>query len=110
MLSRRRPVFRLKIARNQTRTLVEAQICPGPLNKYEQAITESDQKDDVNEQPCQPCQEPAEMKEFQISNSLVASYRRHASLIEISKRFWFFAADHSQNVASCLTPLLHRHR
>src|SRR5262249_54915994 len=33
----------------------------------------------------------------------------HAALVEIPKRLWLFAADHSQNIASCLTPLLHRY-
>src|SRR5260370_35316037 len=42
--------------------------------------------------------------------SLITADRSHTSLIEIPKRLWLFAADHSQNVASCLAPLLHRHR
>src|SRR5262249_2294026 len=40
---------------------------------------------------------------------LVATDGGHASLIEISKWLWLFAADHSQNVASCMAPLLHCH-
>src|SRR5436189_6426901 len=49
------------------------------------------------------------MKKFEIRNSLIATDCSHASLIEIPKLLRFFAADHSQNVASCLAPLLHRH-
>src|SRR6266513_4374078 len=50
------------------------------------------------------------MKEFQIHNGFIAADRSHASLIGIPKWLWLFVADHSQNVASCLAPLLHRHR
>src|SRR6266508_5623616 len=49
------------------------------------------------------------MKEFQIHNGFIAADRSHASLIEIPKWLWLFPADHSQNVASCVAPLLHRH-
>src|SRR5215218_1335045 len=107
--SRWRPVFRLKITRDQTCTLIEAQIRPCPLNEHEQTIAEPDQEDDVNEQPCQPRGQPAKMKKFQIRNGLVAADRGHTSFIEITKRPRLFAADHSQNVASCLAPFLHCH-
>src|ERR1700756_4524295 len=49
------------------------------------------------------------MKKFQICNGLVAADRSHTSFIEIPKRLRLFATNHSQNVASCLAPLLHRH-
>src|SRR5438876_4797545 len=49
------------------------------------------------------------MKKFKIRNGLIAADRSHASLIEIPKWLRLFAADHSQNVASCVPPLLHRH-
>src|SRR5438094_8691628 len=49
------------------------------------------------------------MKKFQIRNGFIPSDRGHTSLIEITKWLWLFAADHSQNVASCVAPLLHRH-
>src|SRR6476660_277858 len=47
------------------------------------------------------------MKKFQIRNGFIPSDCCHTALIEITKRLWLFAADHSQNVASCLAPLLH---
>src|SRR4029453_10975372 len=47
------------------------------------------------------------MKKFQICNGLIPTDRCHTALIEITKRLWLFAADHSQNVASCLASLLH---
>src|SRR5438552_18869519 len=49
------------------------------------------------------------MKEFQIRNGFIPSDRSHSSLIERTKWLWLFAADHSQNVASCVAPLLHSH-
>src|SRR5881398_504381 len=49
------------------------------------------------------------MKKFQIRNGFIPSDRGHTSLIEITKWLRIFAADHSQNVASCVAPLLHRH-
>jgi hypothetical protein len=49
------------------------------------------------------------MKKFQIRNGFIPSDRGHTSLVEISKWLRFFPADHSQNVASCVAPLLHRH-
>src|SRR5438094_9760954 len=49
------------------------------------------------------------MKKFQIRNGFIPSDRGHTSLIEITKWLWLFAADHSQNVASCVAPLLHSH-
>src|SRR6516164_2316846 len=49
------------------------------------------------------------MKKFQVRNGFIPADGGHASLIEISKWPWLFAADHSQNIASCVAPLLHRH-
>src|SRR5205809_6194560 len=50
------------------------------------------------------------MTKFQIRDGLVAADRSHTSFVEITKWLWFFAAYHSQNVASCVAPLLHSHR
>src|SRR5215510_10923931 len=50
------------------------------------------------------------MEKFQVCNSLVAADRSHTSLIEVTERPRLFAVDHSQNIASCVTTLLHRHR
>jgi hypothetical protein len=47
--SRWRPVFRLKIARDQTCSLIKAQIRPCPLKEHEQPIAEPDKEDDVHE-------------------------------------------------------------
>src|SRR6478735_2674509 len=49
------------------------------------------------------------MEKFYIRNGLVPADRSHATLIEIPKWLGLFAAYHSQNVASCVAPLLHRH-
>src|SRR6478735_12639104 len=49
------------------------------------------------------------MEKFYIRNGLVPADRSHASLIEIPKWLGLFVAYHSQNVASCVAPLLHRH-
>jgi len=47
--SRWRPLFRLKIARDQTCTFIEGQIRPRPLKEHEQPIPEADKEDDVHE-------------------------------------------------------------
>jgi hypothetical protein len=54
----------LKIAGDQPRAFIERKICPSPLKKDEQAISKTDQKNDMHKQPRQPRGKTSQMYEF----------------------------------------------
>jgi hypothetical protein len=58
----RRPRFRLKVSRDQARAFIKAQVSPGPLEHYYYTIPKSDQKQDMDKQPCHPGRQSAQMQ------------------------------------------------
>jgi hypothetical protein len=54
----------LKIAGDQPRAFIERKIRPSPLKKDEQAVSKTDQEDDVHKQPRQPRGKTTQMDEF----------------------------------------------
>src|SRR6266566_2599604 len=97
MVSRRRPRLRLEVTRDQAGTFIEGDISPSPLKEHHDTIAESDQKQDVNKQPRQPCRQSAQMHQVQVGHRFVAADCRHAALIKVPKALWFSAFYHGQN-------------
>src|SRR5438270_12900731 len=106
----RRSLLGLKVPRDQARALIETEIGPGPLEQDRETISEADQKNNVDEQPRQPRRNSAEMDKLQVRDRFVSADRRHAAFVEIPKPPRLSAVDHPQNIAGCVTALLHRHR
>src|SRR5437667_12171124 len=110
MLSRRRSLLRLKVARDQSCALVEGEIRPRPLEKDDQPVAEANQKDYVHKQPCQPGGKTAEMHELQICDSFVPANCRHCSLVPITEALRFTPSYHRKYVARGVASLLHCYR
>src|SRR6059058_5212455 len=104
------PLLRLKASGDQARAFVEAEISPSPLKKDGEAISKADQKDNVDEQPSQPCRDSAQVHQFKVCDRFVPADRRHAALVEIPEPLRLPAVDHSQNVARRVASLLHCNR
>src|SRR5204863_7376764 len=91
----RRTRFRLKVSGDQARTFIKAQVSPGPLEHYYYTIPKSDQKQDMDEQPCHPGGQSAQMQKVQVRDSFIPSDCRHTALVEIPKALWISPFAHS---------------
>src|ERR1700704_696457 len=97
-LLRRRPGLRLKVPRNQTRTLVEGDVGPTPLQQDHDAIAETDEENNVHEQPREPRGKSTEMHQIQISHCFVAADCGHTAFVEIPKALRLSIIEHGENV------------
>ena len=60
--------MKLRVARDEAGVARVQQPVPEPAEQYQHAITESDQKSDVNPAPEQPCEEAAELESADLRN------------------------------------------
>src|SRR5215467_6023541 len=70
---------------DQPRTVIVGEIGPGPLDHYKEAITKTDEEQQVNEQPGQPGEESGEMQLAQVSHRVRPPNGGEASFVEILK-------------------------
>src|SRR3954454_21150138 len=74
------------IAGDQACSAGKREVSVGPLEQHKDAVAKSDQKINVNDQPCDPCREtrPVCLKgPFNFRNGGKPSYRCHVALVEI---------------------------
>src|SRR5664280_3244899 len=69
-----------------SRALVR-EVAPSPLEHHEDAVAESDQEQDVDEQPCQPSQEAGDVHLAELRDSGRAPNRCQRTLFKIMKVF-----------------------
>src|SRR5947208_1357410 len=105
----RRSLLGLKVSSDQPGAFIETEISPRPLKQNGQPIAKANQKYDVDEQPREPGWNSAEMNQLQVRDRFVPADRRHAAFVEIPKALRLSPIDHRQNIAGCVTALLHRH-
>src|SRR5438067_5937102 len=67
----RRSLLGLEVSSDQPGAFVETEISPRPLEQDREPIAEADQKNYVDEQPCEPCRNSAEMDELQARDCFV---------------------------------------
>src|SRR6266571_9171858 len=99
--------LRLEISGYQSRSRIECEIGPGPLEKHSKPIPKAHQKNDVHKQPDEPGRKAAQVDKIQIRDCFVPSNRSHASLVPIAESPRFAVLDHSQNISGGVTALLH---
>jgi hypothetical protein len=102
--------LRLKISGDQSRSGVECEIGPPPLEKHGKPIPKTNQKNNVHKQPNQPGRKSTQVDKVQISDCFVASNCGHTSFVPVAESLWFSILDHAQDVARGVTTLLHRDR
>src|SRR5690348_9787667 len=91
--SYRWPLFRLEVACDQARSLIKAQIGPGPLEEHRQAIAKTDKEEHVDEQPDEPRRKTAEVQKIQIGHGLIPANRGHAALVPIPESLRLTSRD-----------------
>lgn len=87
--------FRLKVSRDQARAFIKAQVSPGPLEHYYYTIPKSDQKQDMDKQPCHPGRQSAQMQKVQVRDSFIPSDCSHTALIEVPKALRISPCNHT---------------
>src|SRR5215831_6559788 len=83
---------------------------PSPLNHDEQAVAETDQEHDVDEQPGQPGEEPGGLEPADVGDRPGAADRGQHSLVRVAERLGKLAAKSPQNIRGGMSSLLHRGR
>src|SRR5262249_6205060 len=74
------------VAGDQACRAVSSHVIREPLEQHHQAVRETDEVQDVDEQPSQPGDESSELKYANFGNGGIAADRRHASLVPIDER------------------------
>src|SRR5258708_38784784 len=100
--------FRLLIIHDETRTALSGQEHPAPLQEHADFQTEPRQKRDVNESPCEPCEETVQTNFSALQNCVTLADHGHGAFVEIAKRLWrLLTCKLSPNQFSNVTSLLH---
>src|SRR5262252_6444700 len=104
----RLPARQIGAAGNQPCSALIRQIRPRPLDQHDDAIAESDQKEDVHEQPCHPGDESRDVNLAELRDPCRAPDGRQAAFVEIIKVLSGLALEFASYVCGGRPPLLHR--
>src|SRR5208282_5124796 len=101
---------RFDVARDQPRAAIVADVGPRPFDDHDEPVAKSDQKENVHEQPHQPCDESAEMQPRDVGDRGRLANRRERSLVAVAERRRWLAANRSHDVLRRMPAFLHRGR
>ena len=83
------PAGKVLGAGDETGSIAEGEIGPGPLGEDCDSIAETDEEEDVDEEPCHPCRKAAPMSAkgpLNVGDGGLAAYGGHVALVEIVER------------------------
>ncbi len=80
------PPGKIRAARDQARTPLIREVRPRPLDQNQHAILETNQKKNVNKQPCQPRHEPGDMNLAELRHRSGTANRCQTAFIPVMKR------------------------
>src|SRR6185369_6773880 len=97
-----------RLPSNQPHTALEGQERKRPLGHHEDAVAETDQPEDVQEDPEHPGRKPGHFQPEDVADRRPATDGGHRAEVLVAERLERTSTDGAQDVARCMPSLLHR--
>ena len=93
---------------DQAHPALKRDVGPGPFEHDGDAVAETDEPEDVQEDPEQPREIARDSQAEDVAHRRSASDRRHDAVVAIVKGFERLLSDGTHDVPGCVRTLLHR--